>query len=832
MMYFKNIIKIITSFLVLIFYYSIALAQPGKHELNVAESLKNYFVTYAPEKAYLQFDKPYYAAGDTIYFKAYVIEEERHQLSALNEVLHVELINPENTIDQSINLLLQEGVSWGDFSLPDSLPAGNYRVRAYTKWMRNRGETDFFERSIPIGSVLKIEHPEKKSNQPTPESISKPDIQFFPEGGSLVTGINTKVAFKAINTNGQSTFVRGVVFDSNNNQVCSFTSSHLGMGYFFLNPSFGQFYKAKVTFGDSSRAIVDLPVHQISGITLSVNNEQSAVVSFIIEANAAWFNVNKNKDFSLVIYSGGKAITYSFIQDVHIITLDLEKKLLHTGVATVTLFSPGGEPLCERLFFVQNNDKPGLHIEEDSTTFKKREEMKLAFTSRDKADSAVTGYFSVSVTDESKVPENENNERNILTDLLLTSSLTGYVEQPNYYFIKTNVDASKYLDILMLTQGYRSFEWKQVLDTNHALLAYQHEAGLEINGKVTNLFGKPVSNGTVTLIPSKKGGPLLSTSSDSNGLFHFSNLVFTDTTQLVLNAVKSNGRNTTRLTYFQDSNIPEIRIEPFYSLQLPKDSSISVYVENAKKVQEDYLIYGPGKGKMLKPVVLRGIKRDNQYRTQSFAGAGNADQVMHADEIEQIGGELGTSLNGRLRGLQFRHDMGIGDYPYMVSPPGDGPMVVVIDGVVVNTYDINGKPKPVDIDIIPSSLVESVEVLKFASASVYGMGGGNGVLIITIKQGEELEDNSSPNGILSIAPVGFYKARTFYSPKYDAANKNSTRPDLRSTIYWNPEIQTGKDGKASFDFFNADGTGTYKVTIEGIDTKGNVGRLVYRYKVE
>jgi TonB-dependent SusC/RagA subfamily outer membrane receptor len=826
MKYFRTIKKILLLSAVVIFFHFNAFAQLGNRELNVADRLKNYFDTYAQEKAYLQFDKPYYAAGDTIYFKAYVTEGERHQLSGLNEVLHVDLINPENNIDQSTNLLLNQGVSWGDFALPDSLTPGNYRVRAYTQWMRNRGEIDFFDRSIPIGSVIKSQVTERMANQLTPESDKKADIQFFPEGGNLVTGINTKVAFKAIGTNGLSIYARGVVLDNDNNEVCSFSSAHLGMGYFLLNPTYGQTYKAKVTFGDSSRATVDLPQQQISGISLSVNNDQGSKVSFIIEANAALFNVNKNKDFLLVIYSGGKTITYPFYQDVHIVTLDLEGRLLQRGVATVTLFSSEGEPLCERLFFVQNNDQLGLHIEADTTSYKKREGMKLVFDAKDRADSSVTGHFSASVIDESKVPEDENNERNILTDLLLSSSLSGYVEQPNYYFNNPGADAFKNLDILMLTQGYRSFEWKQVLDTNHAPLAYQHEAGLEINGKVNNLFGKPVSNGTVTLIPDNRG-PVLSTLSDSKGLFHFSNLIFTDTTHLVLSAVNSKGNNSTKITYFQESNIPEIINDPLNAWQLPKDFFMTVYLKNERKVQDDYLIYGPGKGKMLKPVILTGIKHDDQYRTQSLAGAGFADQVIHADEIGRIGGQLTTSLEGRLHGVSFS-----GGAPYLSAPIANGPMMVIIDGTPLNMKnDTAGQYQPFDINSIPPSQVETIEVLKYASASIYGLDGANGVLVITTKQGEIRGKGVSSLGVLPIAPMGFYKARTFYSPKYDHTNVHSQPPDLRSTIYWNPEIQTGKDGKASFDYFNADGTGTYKVTIEGIDTNGNIGRLVYRYKV-
>jgi hypothetical protein len=104
--------------------------------------------------------------------------------------------------------------------------------------------------------------------------------------------------------------------------------------------------------------------------------------------------------------------------------------------------------------------------------------------------------------------------------------------------------------------------------------------------------------------------------------------------------------------------------------------------------------------------------------------------------------------------------------------------------------------------------------------------------VITTKQGggRPLKDIASI-GVLPIAPIGFYKAREFYSPKYDTANISNQR-DLRSTIYWKPEFQTGKDGRATFDFYNADGAGNYRVLIEGIDDNGNLGRQVYRYKVE
>jgi TonB-dependent SusC/RagA subfamily outer membrane receptor len=153
-------------------------------------------------------------------------------------------------------------------------------------------------------------------------------------------------------------------------------------------------------------------------------------------------------------------------------------------------------------------------------------------------------------------------------------------------------------------------------------------------------------------------------------------------------------------------------------------------------------------------------------------------------------------------------------------------MLVILDGTEIrpgSSFNVDG---------IPSGQVETVEVLTSSSTSIYGMEGANGVLIITTKESNKGNKDLSAIGVLPISPKGFYKARTFYSPKYDAVNGNSKEPELRKTIYWNPEIKMDKDGGAIMEYFNADGPGVYKVTVEGIDNNGTIGRLVYRYKVE
>ena len=788
---------------------------------NVLNLLKTFLSQQKLEKAYLQFDKPYYAAGDTIYFKAYITEGESHQFSDLSGVLHVDLINTENKIDQSIQLQPEGGTCHGDFALPDSLTAGMYRVRAYTQLMRNNGEASFFERLINIGSLQRNHVAGSSVKQP--QQVHKDDLQFFPEGGNMVSGIYTKVAFKAIGTNGLAIDVKGTILDNANKEVGTFSSTHLGMGYFFIKANENNTYKANATFADGTVSAIDLPKPLASGISLIINNDSVAKTSITIEANEPYYKLNQNKSFLMIIYSAGRIISAPFKLDDLITTLAVRKEQLHKGVATVTLFSPEGEPLCERLLFVKN-DQPGLSVNTDKTLYNKREKVKLLLNSKAKADSGAIGNFSVSVIDESKLPADEMNEHNILTDLLLTTDLKGYVEQPNYYFIDTSKKASESLDILMLTQGYRNFQWKEVFDHNKMPLTYQPEKGLEITGKVTTLKGIPLSNSTVTLIPSG-GGPLLTSTSGENGFFHFSNLIFTDTMKFVLNAVNANQKNSTIITYLPRINIPPVDTYSSFSPQVVTPRDMQMYVNNNKKNHNEFI-----EDTLEKATELKNINIKGSYHTQSLMGAGNADQVLLGDDLDKVQGTLTTRLNGRLTGIGFSSGS-----PYLLAPALRGqsstlvnsPMLIIVDG-----SEVNPGGQLFDIDQIDASQVETVEVLKYTGTSIYGVEGANGVLIITTKQDRAGARNIASVGVLPITPVGFYKARTFYSPKYDYANANITKPDLRTTIYWNPNLKTDKTGNASFEYYNADGVGVYKVVIEGIDSDGNIGRLVYRYQVK
>jgi hypothetical protein len=347
---------------------------------------------------------------------------------------------------------------------------------------------------------------------------------------------------------------------------------------------------------------------------------------------------------------------------------------------------------------------------------------------------------------------------------------------------------------------------------------YQAETGLSINGKVTNLFGKPISKAAVALIPVEYKG-LLSDTTDNDGEFHFNNLAFTDSARFVLQAVNKRGKNTTKLIFNKDQ--PVLYASSIQTSFFPGTPDMSAYLNNTRKRQEADLKYEFGKTRHLKEVKIKAVKKDNDYPSSSIGGAGHADQVVHAEELEKTGGPLSIKLAGKFHG-PYGWDITAGHFKGLI----------IVDGAQL--YQPNPKALPIGLDeaVGDADNVETVELFYGANAAIYGMNGARGVLVITTKSGAALQPKDIPSlGVLPITAQGFYKAREFYSPKYDVPLAANSRPDLRSTIYWNRAIVTDKNGSASFEFYNADAPGNYRVVVEGMDNKGDIGRKVVYVKV-
>lgn len=858
------------------------------------------------EKVHLHLDKPYYAIGDNIWFKAYVVLAEKNQPSNLSKILYVDLIDELGSIKQTLKLPLMMGLAWGEFTLTDSLKEGNYRVRAYTTWMRNFGGDYFFDKTISIGNAItnniitavnytysregasqKVEadlsykdingnpiagkevgydvHLGDKSisrgegrtdgqgnlsvsffnsGEPAQQTgmistIIKLDdkrsvtkdfpikatsdditIQFFPEGGDLVAGLASKVAFKATGAGGRGVPVNGYLTDMADNRIAEFKSEHAGMGVFTFRPQAATSYKAVIRLEDGSEKSFDLPAVQSAGYVLSAINTDGENLTVRISATPDY----ANQEVIILVQSNNKI---HFVSKGRLtgtrLTTSIPKNKFPEGILHLTLFSAQNEPLVERLVFISHQEQLNIDISTPEKEFSKREKVKLSMDVTNKAGKPVLGSFSVSVVDETKVPYDEINETTILSNLLLTSDLKGYVQSPNYYFTAVDEEKVRHLDMLMLTHGGRRFVWKDILNEPHPALAYQPEQSMSLSGQVT-MSGKPVANGKVTLFYNHGKPLLIDTITDTMGRFSFNNLYFADSTKFVVQARNTKNRKDVKLELDQVPRPPVTESKNLVDSEVNVNYKMINYLRNSA-LQFDSLRRMTNGSIALQEVEIVDKKIEIPYST-NLNGAGNADAVITAKELARCQ-DLRLCLGNMVAGMVL-----VQGTPFLIRSlkgPEPLPMLIIVDGIETEAdQTLLASINPNDI--------EAIEVLKSGgNIFIYGPKGRHGVLLITTKRIKSTIDGNSGTGspgVVKVSQKGFHKVREFYSPDYDELKNSPSDQDHRTTIYWNPQVITGKDGKTSVEFFNADGTGNYRVIVEGINETGNIGRSVYRYKVK
>jgi hypothetical protein len=789
---------------------------------KIKQQLEKWTAEQPVEKVYLQLDKPYYAAGDDIWFKAYVVSGSSHELSAISGIVNVELVDERDFIKQSVKLSLASGVAHGDFALPDTLHQGNYRIRAYTNYMRNAGSDYFFNQAITILNTINPAKGTTAKKSVIAAPAGKIDVQFFPESGYLVNDITTKVAFKAVAPNGLGTAIKGTVTDSKGQQVARFASTHLGMGVFELTPMAGATYQANITYADGTENTIALPAAINREYVLSIADQGPKNLRVKIEFSRSLLMDDPNRQLTLVAQSAGKIyFTGKTKPGVAIFTSVISKSIFPSGIVQFTLFSSAGEPLNERLVFIQNTDQLNLTIAGDQPVYTPRQMVKLTLDAQNGDHQPVTGNFSVSVTDETRVPVEETTENNIMANLLLTSDLRGYVEQPAYYFNKADAQTRADLDLLMLTQGYHRFEWKQILEDDFPAKQYRAENSLQISGTVLTIGGKPVVNGKVKLYDLDSIQFTRDTVTDERGRFVFRDLTFDDSVRFIVQA--RTAKNKKDVDIKMDKLVPAGTSgnKNYPDYQMDVRSNLTVYAQSSKQLYNEERRFGLGNHVYtLQEVVIREKKAVLQY-SSNLNGPGNADQVVLGKTLRDMAcPNIADCLQGRLLGVIFKNGMAYSTRDF-------GPMQLIVDGVYVDARYLN---------TLNYYDVQAIEVLRNVGLTgIYGGRGGNGVLLVTTRHGGDDNDEPEPQygrGITTYYPKGYCKAREFYSPRYDRPETNKQLADLRTTIYWKPELLTGKDGKASFTYFNAGSKGTYRVVVEGIDKDGHIGRQVYRYQVQ
>lgn len=786
---------------------------------------------YAQEKVYLHFDNTGYFLGETIWFKAYVVRATDHAFTDMSKTLYVDLLDPEGYLLQNTKLRIENGVCNGEFLLRDSLKAGFYEVRAYTRCMMNFGPEVIFSRVLPIYDApttdgnfeerkmtyRKFSVPDKRDKM---SKLDRINVSFHPEGGSLIAGMESRVAFKATDKQGKSIDVTGTVLNAKGEEVASFNTLHEGMGYFPMLPD-GTKFTAKVLY-DGHESKFDLPMAEPSGYLMTVHNLSNKDLRVLIQKDSS----TKTSDtLALALTCRGKILDFS------ILNLDGQGKLfsykkndLPDGVCQLTLYDAEGRIRCERLIFNNHSEKANVQIKPDKATHLPYERIRLDIQST-AASKGDENSLSLAVRDGETSNFGNSDNGNITTNLLLSSDLKGYIADPAWYFADSTKERLLGLDLLMMTQGWRRYSWKRMEGMEPFSAKHPIEEGILVDGKVLSLLAKKEKKDIAVMFWMIQGDQSFkgNCTTDKNGDFNFlldMNGVWDLNLQTMLEKKRKEFRILLNRTFS-----PEPRSYTGYDREVWTNDNLKV---PEPLVDSTALLLGEIKyATETTPSNPEGYK---EYTLKEVVKTKRKPLSMQQEAVRK------ATLTYDVGQVADAHrDIGVSEAPtilYMLLEENpyfkiwyreDGSPYYRYKGKPVH-FLYNGTQSELigtrNIEDMMGDEVEKVRIVEDQSVVQYYYPYDEQVSVIVMLQ-------LFKNGIRRLEPVGIRRtkfqgytlAKEFYSPVYQPGAP-ILESDHRRTLYWNPNITLNSEGKAKVEFFNTKNTKKMIFSAEGVSSDG------------
>lgn len=844
---FKHSIYLVKSIiLLLILQYHQAYAQKTGGTDKIIAQYDSVNLAKPKEKLYVNFDKSIYIPSDTIWFKAYLLDESLIKPSSQSGVIYAEMIDDNGEVMQSVCLPTYLGLTWGGFALDANIyKPGKYTFRAYTNWMQNIGEHYFFKKELKILNLDTEQQPSENKSTTSGIATKKPethplnrkeqniDIQFLPEGGTWVAERTQKIAFKAINTVGKGIPIEGEIIDSKQNKITLFASNDKGMGYFNMIPKLDETYTAIIKKPNAIKSQT-LPKAQQTGTTLQVNNTFSSdSLGITIYSDLI------NQELMLIGQSRGTLCFISKIKaNTTAKTVKVSKTIFPTGISQIILLNANKQSLNERNFFINHKDELQILANSDKTIYGNRDSIPLRLKVTDTEGKPVVGSFSMAVTDDDQVEKDSINDNNILTYLLLTSDLKGEVENPGYYFNQPNEQKYNDLEALTLTQGWVSYRLQP--DKNYLFKA---EKDFTISGTVTNLLNKPSLKAQITLFGNIKKKPIiLGTVANDKGEFVFDNLPSIDSASFVIQALNVNGKKGTLGITVNEFKRPPFTVSTKSNSVNYNQTSDSI---SANLIKTQTLAYQSGfkDGTFLKDVKIVGKKVIKS--SKNLNKSGEADQTLTETDLNKIAKKsLLEVLKQKVKGFRegtrrksfirdFFVDFNLARFVFdgveldFFYAPTDSLSNIEYYNYIKTYLDYYSAEDLKGIEVMSSSKYSG----RYKSKFLDPLNNGDYAFIeITTKTGSGPFLKKSANMYI-YKPQKYGDEKVFYNPKYTLNNKNNKKLDLRSTIYWAPNLLTNNKGEVNTSFFSADKKGTYTVWVEGTDMQGNFGTKTMKLKI-
>jgi len=739
------------------------------------------------------------------------------------------LFTQNSTTDNSGNAVVS-------FRLPDDLVSNDGLLNVMISY---QGMTESISRSIPI-------------------ILNNVELTFYPEGGDLVSGLPSKVAFKALNEYGKPADISGVVLDSWGAEVASLESFHQGYGAFEFKPQSGQKYKVKITKPEGVTAAFELPEAMNKGYGIAITSKgddrlKLSIKSTQPEEMGVMVNVRG------VNYFNRKISCFNTFS-----TLDVPLHELPMGIAHITLFDSKGIARAERLTYVNPDRQLKVKLSTNKQKYLPREKVQLTVETTDERGVPVPANLSLAVADDQLLTFADDKSSNILSWVLMESDIKGKVHEPNFYFNPEKEKATVAMDYLLMTEGWRRFTWKEI-DNNNPVANIAGES-TDIRGVVRDSKGNLLRNAVVEVV-----GTDIKQKTNAEGEFVIKDLELYESKQLLIK--NQNGRETNMITISAyNNNELSIKTQNFLIGQVRNENGpipyANVYAigtnsgtttdfegnyklllpEGAEKVAVSYVGYNSQEAK------VKGGDKLNFVLTESSA---NLEEVVASSFNRNVKSVTATTAgvarprrprakNNRARNEVARsmQEERIRPMAAEMAPPPPPPMVMEAEEEAMNDA-------PADDDGIEFGAVEmkaEKQQIAVGRAKAKKRRAEAPMKEQAKAQKIEVEDKfdmaNMGDEILAFEPAMvadriagkpmppvkiYYRARSFAGPEYANKQMPAQRTDFRSTIYWNNRVETGRTGKTTVEFYNSDMISSFNITAEGFGQDGSIGRTESKF---
>ncbi|WP_163273380.1 TonB-dependent receptor [Dysgonomonas sp. 511] len=842
---------------------------------SIVYNFRRQLAIFPQEKVYAQIDKSFYITGEDIWFRAYLVDAYSHLPDTLSRYIYAELINPIDSVVNRVKIKPHRGAYHGHITLDEELPEGQYQLRFYTRLMESLGEEHFFKRTITIGGPLTalyriepvFEYENEKrvnvelsitdlqsGNRIKPEemrmiadkgftenlrmgkdsvarlTLKAPrkgrqkslyieydyagkfhkefipvphrrdyEVSFLPEGGHNIVGIANRVAFKAINSEGRGEDIEGVVVTTGGDTLTAFRSGYLGMGYLmsFSNETDSVLYAVCRNKAGMEKRYV-LPSPSASQVALQVNQHKG---NFVVSVRTPYGKPLDGVPLYLAAHCRGNVLFVNKWDGKESFAI-VPMERLPTGVIQFLLVDAAMNPLSERMVFNANDaEMATIGFEADKDNYGNRKLVKASLLLTQGGKEKVAAGLSIAVTDDKDIKPDSCTS--ILSSLLLASELKGYIESPASYFDGNVVAKPIDLDALMMTQGWSRYNVSKFLKGDFDKITGYLERGQAISGTIKGGFfmNKKSAGYPVTLI-SIRNGIFTQTLTDDDGKFVFQGFEAPDSTGFIIQGNTKKGGSRVELLLDYEKYPSHLTSLPF--TYAGDKSQFESYMG---KADQNFTMLNGMRMIYLKEIEIKAERIEKSASMYSSA----MNPRMTSEEFDKYHPRDIFQVLSRFAGVRVMNEE-------VFIRGNSNPPLVLVDDV---EYEVSMLS-----DLIMQD-VAAIEIVKGAGAAIFGVRGGGGAILITTKKGEMPFRNPEKFNIKRYTPLGYQTAKEFYSPQYETREQLADpNPDLRTTIYWNPDLRAGDDGNAAFSFYTADGSTTYSVVIEGVTSNGMPVRTV------